>query len=198
MVSAKHDEKPNERTAAHNGHQDAAAPTRGRPVIRAIAGDSTQGTLEEAESTVRRARMVSDALFREARRMPEYKQVLATHKHCLQFENKLLKHARWINYRLDTRLSDDVLKEVVVRLGGRIASWEHSPTLQRERQKKQVAARRRRNLGRDLQIRRYREYGESQRRIAKRLNISRGAVERVLRRDLPSPAKNHKNNTFSA
>lgn len=194
MVRAKHDEKPNER----NGHQDAAAPTRGRPWVLSQAIARITGTLEEAESKVRRARKVSDALFQEARRMPEYKRVLATHKHCLQFENKLLKQARWINYWLDTRLSDDVLKEVVVRLGGRIASWEHSPTLQRERQKKQVAARRRRNRGRDLQIRRYHENGESQRRIAKRLNISRGAVERVLRRDLPSTAKNHKNDTFAA
>ena len=116
--------------------------------------------------------------------MPEYKQVLATRERCQQFEDKLLVRAQCIDMRLNTRLPDDVLKDVVIRLAGRITTWDHSPTRQQGRQKLQVAKRRRRNRGRDLRIVRLHENGESQRRIAARLGISRGAVRNVLRRDL--------------
>ena len=148
------------------------------------------GRLAKAESIVERARTVSTALFQAARHLPEYKLVLRSRERCLQFEGKLLETAKWINRRLDTELSDDVLKEVVVRLAGRIASWEHSSERQRERQKKQVAKRRRRNKGRDLRIVRYYENGESQRRIADRLGISRNAVRNVLKRDQSPPKAN--------
>ena len=141
-----------------------------------------RSSLEKAESLVDRARRVSNVLFKEARRMPEYKQVLATRERCMQFEEKLLRTARMIDSRLGTDLPDDVLIEVVERLANRIASWEHSPERQRERQKKQVAKLWEKNRGRDLQIVRGIENGESQRRVAARLDISRGAVQRVLRR----------------
>ena len=151
--------------------------------------DNTRGRLGEAESLVGRARLVSGALFKEAKRMPEYKRILATRERCSQFEKKLLKVAQWIDGRLATQLPDDVLKEVVMRLSRRIAIWEHAPSCQRERQKKQVAKRRRGNRGRDQRIVRLHEDGESQRRIAEKLEISRGAVEKVLRRHRLSQAE---------
>ena len=151
-----------------------------------------QKPLEEAEDLVRRARLVSDALFKEARNMPEYKRMLATPVRNAQFKSKLLAKAKAINSRLRTGLSNDALTEAVERLANRIAAWEHSPKRQQERQKKQVAARRRRNRGRDLQIVIHIENGESQRRVAVRLGTTRGVVENVLRRDAPNLLKRNK------
>ena len=151
-----------------------------------------QKPLEEAEDLVRRARLVSDALFKEARNMPEYKRMLATPVRNAQFKSKLLAKAKAINSRLRTGLSNDALTEAVERLANRIAAWEHSPKRQQERQKKQVAARRRRNRGRDLQIVIHIENGESQRRVADRLGTTRGVVENVLRRDAPNLLKRNK------
>ena len=147
--------------------------------------DDVQKPLEEAEDLVRRARLVSDALFTEARNMPEYKRVLATPVRNAQFKSKLLARAKVINSRLRTGLSNDALTEAVERLANRIAAWEHSPKRQQERQKKQVAARRRRNRGRDLQIVIHIENGESQRRVAARLGTTRWVVQHVLKRDAP-------------
>lgn len=144
-----------------------------------------QDMLGKSESIVHRSRRLSEALFREAQRMPQYRRVLATRERCLQFEAKLKEKATWLNNTLDTKLPDDVVGTVVIRLSRRLAAWEHSPILQRERQKKQVAKRQRRNRGRDLQIVRFYENGESQRRIAMRFRVSRGAVEHVLQRDAP-------------
>ena len=151
-----------------------------------------QKPLEEAEDLVRRARLVSDALFKEARNMPEYKRVLATPVRNAQFKSKLLAKAKAINSRLRTGLSNDALTEAVERLANRIAAWEHSPKRQQERQKKQVAARRRRNRGRDRLIVIHIENGESQRRVAVRLGTTRGVVENVLRRDAPHLLKRSK------
>ena len=151
-----------------------------------------QKPLEEAKDLLARARLVSDALFTEARNMPEYKRVLATPVRNAQFKSKLLARAKAINSRLRTGLSNDALTEAVERLANRIAAWEHSPKRQQERQKKQVAARRRRNRGRDLQIVIHIENGESQRRVAARLGTTRGVVENVLRRDAPHLLKRSK------
>ena len=150
------------------------------------------GRLAEAESIVERARTVSTALFQAARHLPEYKRALRTRERWLQFEGKLLETAKWINRRLGTELSDDVLKEVVVRLAGRIASWEHSSERQRERQKKQVASRRRKNRSRDLRIVRHIENGESQRKVAARVGTTRWVVQHVLERDAPNLLKRNK------
>lgn len=147
------------------------------------------GTLAKAESIVERAREVSKVLFKEAKRMPEYKRVLATRERCIQFDEKLKDKAERINTRLKTKLPDDVLADVAIRLSSKLAMWEHSPIRQRERQKKQVAKRRRNNRGRDLRILRFHEDGLSQRRIAKEVGCSRGAVERVLRWHYPPPDK---------
>ena len=132
--------------------------------------------------------------------MPEFKQVLATRERCRQFEDKLLATAQWINsdLNMNTKLPDDVVEDIVIRLAGRIAAWEHSPIRQRERQELQVAARRRRNRGRDLRIVRLYENGESQRRLAARFGISRSAVRNVLRRDLPRPPEQSQNDTGAA
>ena len=147
--------------------------------------DDVQKPLEEAEDLVRRARLVSDALFKEARNMPEYKRVLATPVRNAQFKSKLLAKAKAINSRLRTGLSNDALTEAVERLANRIAAWEHSPKRQQERQKKQVAARRKKTYGRDLQIVYHIENGESQRRVAARLGTTRWVVQHVLKRDAP-------------
>ena len=157
------------------------------PPDQELPPDAAWHSLQDAEDLVHRARMLSDAVFKAARRWPEYKRVLATRERCQQFEDTLQFEAFLIDGRLNTRLPNNVLDVVVVRLANRIAAWEHSPKRQRVRQKLQVTARRRRNRGRDLQIVRYYENGESQRKVAARFGISRNAVRNVLRRDLPRP-----------
>ena len=147
------------------------------------ASSDVQKPLDDATSLLARARLVSDSLFKEARNWPEFGRVLATPERNAQFESKLLARAKKIDSRLGTGLSHNALEEMVERLARRLAAYVHSPDRQRERQCTQARKRRRRNLGRDLQIVRYYENGESQRRIANRFDISRGAVQHVLRRD---------------
>lgn len=163
--------------------EEEAAPEQEQPDLG--LDDDGQSSLEIAESIVARARQVSDELFRQARRWPEYKRVLATRERHEQFEKKLLDTARLIDARFgkDTMLPPDALQKVVTRLANRIAAWDHSPERQKERQRKQAAARRQSNRGRDLGIVRAAENGESQRSIAARLGISRSAVRNVLKRD---------------
>ena len=151
-----------------------------------------QNSLEEAESLVNRSRLVSNPLFKEARRMPEYRQVLATRERCAQFERKLLRTARMIDSRLGTKLPADTLDKVVERLANRFAAWEHSHDRQKVRQRMQVLKRRRHNRGRDLQIVRYIENGESQRKVADRLGITRWVVQHVLKRDAQHLLKRNK------
>ena len=151
-----------------------------------------QNSLEEAESLVNRSRLVSNPLFKEVRRMPEYGRVLATRERCAQFERKLLRTARMIDSRLGTKLPADTLDKVVERLANRFAAWEHSHDLQKGRQKKQVLKRQRHNRGRDLQIVRYIENGESQRKVADRLGTTRWVVQHVLKRDAQHLLKRNK------
>ena len=119
--------------------------------------------------------------------MPEYNRVLGTRERSAQFEAKLLATAKLIDAGLgkDTMLPPDALQLLVTRMANRIAAWEHSPKRQRERQRKQATSRQRGNRGRDLQIVRAIENGDSQRKVAKQWGISRGAVEHVLERDAP-------------
>ena len=151
-----------------------------------------QNSLEEAESLVNRSRLVSNPLFKEARRMPEYGRVLATRERYAQFERKLLRTARMIDSKLGTKLPADTLDKVVERLANRFAAWEHSHDLQKGRQKKQVLKRQRHNRGRDLQIVRYIENGESQRKVADRLGTTRWVVQHVLKRDAQHLLKRNK------
>ena len=142
--------------------------------------------LQSAKDLLARARLVSDALFEAARDMPEYRRMIATTERYEQFERKLLDRAKAINTRLETNLTDNELVEVVEGVAKNIAHYQHDPDRQRERQKKQVARRRKKNRGRDLRIVRLAEDGVSQRAIAKELGAtSRGAVENVLLRDAP-------------
>ena len=147
--------------------------------------DDEQNPLEEAKNLLDRGRQVFKALFKEARNMQEYRRVLATPDRNAQFESKLLAKAKKINSRLGTDLPDNALNETVRRMATSIAAWEHSPKRQKERQKKQAAKRRRQNRGRDMQIVYHIGNGESQRSIAARYELSRGAVEHVLMRDAP-------------
>ena len=147
--------------------------------------DDEQNPLEEAKNLLDRGRQVFKALFKEARNMPEYRRMLATPERNAQFESKLLAKAKKINSRLGTDLPDNALKETVRRMATSIAAWQHSPKRQKERQKKQAAKRRRQNYGRDMQIVYHIGNGESQRCIATRYGLSRGAVEHVLMRDAP-------------
>ena len=151
-----------------------------------------QNSLEEAESLVNRSRLVSNPLFKEARRMPEYRRVLATRERCAQFERKLLRTARMIDSKLGTKLPADTLDKVVERLANRFAAWEHSHDRQKVRQRMQALKRRRHNRGRDLQIVRYIENGESQRKVADRLGITRWVVQHVLKRDAQHLLKRNK------
>ena len=153
---------------------------------------AVQNSLEEAESLVNRSRLVSNPLFKEARRMPEYGRVLATRERCAQFERKLLRTARMIDSRLGTKLPADTLDKVVERLANRFAAWEHSPRRQKERQRKQALKRRRHNRGRDLRIVRYIEDGEPQRKVADRLGSTRWVVQHVLQRDAQHLLKRNK------
>lgn len=155
------------------------------PVPDAAAANDVQKPLEKAEDLLNRGSQVFKALFKEARNWPEYRRVLATPERNALFESKLLAAAKAIDSRLGTNLPDNVLIEVVERMASSIAAWEHSPKRQRERQRKQAQGRRHKNRGRDLHIVRGIENGESQRRVAARFKLSRGAVEHVLLRDAP-------------
>ena len=104
------------------------------------------------QTTVRRARALSDRLFREAKRFPEYKQALATKESHDAFNVRLHRISSYINAASSEPLPDGQLREVVRRIANRVATWEHSPEKQRARQAKQAASRRRKNRGRDLQI----------------------------------------------
>ena len=160
--------------------------------VEELPPPDVQNSLEEAESLVNRSRLVSNPLFKEVRRMPEYGRVLATRERCAQFERKLLRTARMIDSRLGTKLPADTLDKVVERLANRFAAWEHSHDLQKGRQKKQVLKRQRHNRGRDLQIVRYIENGESQRKVADRLGTTRWVVQHVLKRDAQHLLKRNK------
>ena len=131
--------------------------------------------------------MLSAQLFRETKRDVAYRRMLASAERCADFEARLLVHAKRINAGLDEPLPIEVLQTVILRLAGRIATWEHSPLRQRERQGKQAAARRRRNRGRDAQIAYLHWAGESLRAIARQYDMSVGGVRNVLARDLPKP-----------
>ena len=120
--------------------------------------------------------------------MTEYRRMLATRERCADFELKLLDRTRMLNRRLDPPLPDHIVATVATRVAGRVAVFEHMPMLQRERQRKAADKRRRRNRGRDLQILRLHEYGESPAAIAAQLNMSRSGVRHVLSRDNPPPA----------
>ena len=94
-----------------------------------------ENALESAESTVARARLLSDLLFQDAKRMTEYRRMLRSRERCAAFDAKLHRSATLINHRLDPRplACRAVVGAVVSRLARRIATWEHSPIRQRER-----------------------------------------------------------------
>ena len=155
--------------------------------IELLPDDDEIDVLEEAERLVARSRRVSEDLFEAARWMPEYKRVLATRERSEQFKAKLLAEAERIDARIDRdgdgpRLPDEVLEVVVSRLANRIAAWEHSPERQKERQRKQVASRRRKTRGRDLRIIRAAENGDSLRTISLRFKVSKSQVARIVQR----------------
>ena len=170
-------------TLHHGGPNGNRRPSTVSPPSPAVKRYSTLFELEYAESTVQRSGALYRSLWAEAKGMTEYRRMLATRERCADFEAKLTRSARFINGRLAPPLPDAVVVKLVARLAGRIATWEHSPIRQRERQAKAAAARRRRNRGRDLQIVRLYESGESQRAIAAQFGVSRGAVRKVLDRD---------------
>ena len=166
---------------AHPAQTEQPPPVEDQP-----PPDNVKKPLQSAKDLLARARLVSDALFEAARDMPEYRRMIATTERYEQFERKLLDRAKAINTRRETNLTDNELVEVVEGVAKTIARYQHDPDLQRERQKKQVARRRKKNRGRDLRIIRLAEDGVSQRAIAKELGAtSRGAVENVLLRDAP-------------
>lgn len=139
--------------------------------------------LADAESVVVRSRKLYKLLFREAKRMAEYRRMQASRERCVEFEAKLLRSARMLNGRLENPLPDRMVATVTGRVAGTIARWEHSPIRQRERGKRSGEKRRRRNRGRDGQIVYLRSCGESLRSIADRVGASVGSVRHVLKRE---------------
>ena len=145
--------------------------------------------LSSAEDRVARARALSTRLFKEAKRMPQYKLVLANKGRVAEFRAALLEKAGFINRKLDRPLCAADVAAVTDRLDGRVAVWEHTPERQRRRQQKQAAKRRREKRGRDLWILRKYEDGMSPAKIAKEMDLSRSGVRHILRRDLPSKGR---------
>ena len=58
---------------------------------------SPDDDLATAEDRVARARVLSDRLFKETKRMPQYKIVQASKDRVPEFRAALLGKARWIN-----------------------------------------------------------------------------------------------------
>ena len=157
----------------------AEGPTRGPGAIMNLSRERRYGTsdseqfssgstdsLSSAEDRVKRARELSEQLFREVKRTPQYKLVLANKGRMDEFREETLKKAHFINRKLYAPLRDADVEDVTNRLVGRVAEWEHSPARQRARQQKQVEKRRRRTRGRDLRILRLYEEGMSPAKIA--------------------------------
>lgn len=161
-------------------------------------GDDAQpdDELATAESVVERARLLYTLLYREAKRMTEYKRMLATRERCAAFEAKLNREAAMLNHRFAVPLPDRIVTTVAGRVAGTIARFQHHPMLQRERQRKQVVARGRKNRGRDQLIVRLHESGDSNRAIATQVGMSKDGVRKVLLRKLPKPpAQTRKSDT---
>lgn len=154
----------------------------------AIDADS----LPAAEARVACAKELRRRIFKEAKRMAEYKRVLRDKSRVEEFRAALREKARRINRTLKPPLNNADVVTVTDQLVDRVAKWEHSSRLQRARQAKQAAARRKKNRGRDLQIVLKYQNGMSQRAIAESFGISRGAVRNILERDLPTKSpKSH-------
>ena len=150
-------------------------------------------TLAAASDRVARSRDLSDRLFKEAKRMPQYQLVLANKARVAEFRKLLLRKAHFINLKLDPSLCAADVEDVTNNLVDRVAVWDHSPERQRSRQRKQAAARRKKNRGRDWRILRLFENGMSPARIAKEVGMKRSGVRHVLARDMPVSANSRRN-----
>ncbi|MDE0227319.1 MAG: hypothetical protein OXJ62_00510 [Spirochaetaceae bacterium] len=107
---------------------------------------------------------------------------MATRERLVEFGEQVLEVAILKNKKLCKPLEAPQVREVAAGVWAAVARYEHSPQRQRMRQALQVAARHRRNQGRDLQIVRMRENGLSLRAIAENMGVSVGAVRKVLAR----------------
>ena len=145
--------------------------------------------LTSAKNRVKRSKELWKRLHREAKRMPQYKLVLATRERVAEYRAALLEKAHFINRKLDHPLRDADVEAVTDDVIDRVAIWDHSPERQRQRQEKQAAKRRRKNRARDSRIRRFAENGMSPAKIAKTEGLSRSGVRHVLKRDMPAKAK---------
>ena len=145
--------------------------------------------LTSARNRVKSSDELWKRLFKEARRMPQSKLVLATRERVAEYRAALLEKAQFINRKLDHPVRYADVEAVTDDVIERTAKWDHSPERQRQRQQKQAAKRRRKNRGRDLRIRRMAETGISTAQIAKKVGLSRSGVRHVLKRDMPGKAK---------
>lgn len=153
------------------------------PVQKPLKEAEERIELGTAESVVARARVLSDRVFKEAKRLPPYKAQLATRERLVEFQERVMEVAILENKKLRKPLEAPQVREVAARVCGAVARYEHSSQLQRMRQALQVAARHRGNRGRDLQIVRMRENGLSLRAISENLKVSVGAIRKVLDRE---------------
>ena len=146
--------------------------------------DAAQGELAliEAESTVRGARELSEALFQDIKGKREYQQALGTREQAERFTRELTRRAGLLNKLLGLELSDAVVEAVAGRLARRVVAWKHDSSSQRKRQELAVAARRKKMQDRDRDILQYAAMKLSQRDIARMVQVPRTTVQRVLRR----------------
>ena len=138
--------------------------------------------LGAAKSVVARAKVLSGRVFKEAKRLPPYKGQLATRERLAEFAEQVLEVAILENKKLSKPLEAPQVREVATGVCAAVARYEHSRERQQMRQALQVAARRKKNRGRDLQIVRMRENGLSLRAISENVGASVGAVRKVLDR----------------
>ena len=135
------------------------------------------------EEQARLANMLSDQLFQQAKRDTEYKRTLGHKERMQDYTHLLYERALRITRERDYPLSEGVVHEVARRIADRVTTWQHHPELQRRRGQRSGAARRRRTRGRDAQIIYWADAGQSNRTIAKKLDIAESTVRYVLKRD---------------
>ena len=135
--------------------------------------DAAQGELAliEAESTVRGARELSEALFQDIKGKREYQQALGTREQTERFTRELTRRAGLLNKLLGLELSDAVVEAVAGRLARRVVAWKHDSSSQRKRQELAVAARRKKTQDRDRDILQYAAMKLSQRDIARMVQV---------------------------
>ena len=155
------------------------------PNRAAVNRDFPQSELAFARDLVKRSGILFRELFHESKGTREYRRALGRKERMDQYIDDLTERGRRINLRLwkGDPLSDETVGEVAEGIARRVTTWKHDSDLQRQRQVKQVEARRERNRRRDARIRHLHDAGLSNRDVAEEVKVSEGTVRNVLKRD---------------